>query len=187
MDTFITLPRGLRIHEIPSTINIYEWHLLLNKKLYEIIAGIILGMGLANDRQRYIVTLSVIGWAHNQNDPSIDSKLNLEEYISDCNSSSVHWYKRIRYNGSNLSNFDGMRVVQTIHWWLFCNTGLTFSVVTSYAINIIMDHTIFCCTEWFPESIFIWYIYTNYINFPAIMWLLHISNIRYKLLSINVI
>ena len=30
--------------------------------------GIILGMGSANGRQHYIVTSSLIGWAHTQND-----------------------------------------------------------------------------------------------------------------------
>ena len=30
--------------------------------------GIILGMGSANERRRYIVTSSLIGWAHTQND-----------------------------------------------------------------------------------------------------------------------
>ena len=31
--------------------------------------GIILGMGSASERRHYIVTLSVISWGHNQNDP----------------------------------------------------------------------------------------------------------------------
>ena len=31
--------------------------------------GIILGMGSANERQHYIVTSSLIYWAHAQNDP----------------------------------------------------------------------------------------------------------------------
>ena len=35
------------------------------------IAGIILGMGAANDRRRNNVTLSFIGWAHAQNVPWI--------------------------------------------------------------------------------------------------------------------
>ena len=30
--------------------------------------GIILGMGWANERRRYIVTSFLIGWAHTQND-----------------------------------------------------------------------------------------------------------------------
>ena len=30
---------------------------------------IVLGMGLANERRRYNVTSSHIGWAHTQNDP----------------------------------------------------------------------------------------------------------------------
>ena len=32
-------------------------------------SGIILGMGSANERQRYNVTPSLISWAHTQNDP----------------------------------------------------------------------------------------------------------------------
>ena len=32
-------------------------------------SGIILGMGSANERRRYNVTSSLIGWAHTQNDP----------------------------------------------------------------------------------------------------------------------
>ena len=31
--------------------------------------GIILGMDSANERRRYIVTSSLIGWVHTQNDP----------------------------------------------------------------------------------------------------------------------
>ena len=34
-------------------------------------AGIILCMRPANERRRYIVTSSLIGWAHTQNDPSL--------------------------------------------------------------------------------------------------------------------
>ena len=33
--------------------------------------GIILGMGSANETQSYIVTLSLVGWTHTQNDPII--------------------------------------------------------------------------------------------------------------------
>ena len=35
--------------------------------IVEIISGIILGMGSANERH-YIVALSLIGWPHTQND-----------------------------------------------------------------------------------------------------------------------
>ena len=35
------------------------------------ISGVILGMGLANERRRYNVTSSLIGWPHTQNDPCI--------------------------------------------------------------------------------------------------------------------
>ena len=39
-------------------------------------AGIILGMGLANERCCYIVMASLIGWAHTQNDPRCDLSVN---------------------------------------------------------------------------------------------------------------
>ena len=32
---------------------------------------VVLSMGLANERRRYNVTLSLIGWAHIQNDPCV--------------------------------------------------------------------------------------------------------------------
>ena len=42
--------------------------------LVYMITGIILGMGLTNERRRYNVTASLIGWAHTQFDPSIGSR-----------------------------------------------------------------------------------------------------------------
>ena len=39
--------------------------------MIELILGIILGMGSANETWRYNVTSSLIGWAHTQNDPWI--------------------------------------------------------------------------------------------------------------------
>ena len=38
-------------------------------KMVHAYPGIILGMGSANERRRYIVTSSLIGWAHTYNDP----------------------------------------------------------------------------------------------------------------------
>ena len=38
-------------------------------------AGIILWMRPANERRRYIVTSSLIGWAHRQNDPWVSSNI----------------------------------------------------------------------------------------------------------------
>ena len=37
------------------------------------ISGTILGMGSANERRCYIVTMPLIGWAHTKNDPYISS------------------------------------------------------------------------------------------------------------------
>ena len=39
------------------------------------VTGIILAMGSANERRRYIVTSSLIGWAHTQNDPWVHTKV----------------------------------------------------------------------------------------------------------------
>ena len=36
---------------------------------------IILGMGSANERRRYNVTWSLIGWAHTQNDPCKQTRI----------------------------------------------------------------------------------------------------------------
>ena len=46
-----------------ATITVYSMNILM--------AGIILCMCPANERRRYIVTSSLIGWAHTQNDPFI--------------------------------------------------------------------------------------------------------------------
>ena len=43
--------------------------LALEEKVRYMCPGINLGMGSANQRQCYIVMLSLIGWAHTQNDP----------------------------------------------------------------------------------------------------------------------
>ena len=52
---------GLRVcDEIPGETNLYD-----NKGS----AGIRLGMGSANERRRYIVKSSSIGWAHRNNNP----------------------------------------------------------------------------------------------------------------------
>ena len=63
LERFMT-PRDLRTaHLAPSPVN--EAHNLVITRY----AGIILGMGSANERRRYIVTSSLIGWAHAKNDP----------------------------------------------------------------------------------------------------------------------
>ena len=49
-------------------------------------SGIILGMGSANERRRYIVTLSLTGWTHAKNDPWF-------------------WYISYIYLGHDLCNF----------------------------------------------------------------------------------
>ena len=46
----------------------------LRENTGSISSGIILGMGSANERWRYIVTSFLIGWAHTQNDPWLPGK-----------------------------------------------------------------------------------------------------------------
>ena len=48
----------------------------MNTLIKTLGAGIILGMGSANER-RYIVTSSLIGWAHTQNDPCLSRTYSL--------------------------------------------------------------------------------------------------------------
>ena len=46
-----------------------QYQVSLVDRFCEDDTGINVGMGLANERQRYIVTLSLIGWAHSHNNP----------------------------------------------------------------------------------------------------------------------
>ena len=48
------------------------------------IPGIILSMGSANERRRYYVTPSLIGWTHTQNDPCIQMRLYWNVFVSTC-------------------------------------------------------------------------------------------------------
>ena len=43
--------------------------------IHFLITGIILYKPPANERRRYIVTSSLIGWTHTQNDPQITSEM----------------------------------------------------------------------------------------------------------------
>ena len=43
-----------------------------------VLSGIILGMGSANTGRRYIVTTSLIGWFHTQNDPCALTQISLK-------------------------------------------------------------------------------------------------------------
>ena len=62
----------------------YWWHAHMQLMLQEAKAGIILGLRPANERRRYKVTPSLIGWAQTQNqrcnnarDPLADSPQNI--------------------------------------------------------------------------------------------------------------
>ena len=65
IEVIIGLGNGLVLNRQQAV----TWTML--NKIYDTIWGIILGMGSANERRRYIVTSSLIGWAHTQNDPCI--------------------------------------------------------------------------------------------------------------------
>ena len=58
------------------------------------LPGIILCLRLANERRRYTVTPSLIGWAHTQNDPWIvvQSESHEDEMTYDMNKSSHGWH-----------------------------------------------------------------------------------------------
>ena len=61
--------------------------------------GIILGMGSANERRRYIVTSSLIGWAHTQNG-TCWIVLRNHTNILYCFIISQHWHGACRWNPS---------------------------------------------------------------------------------------
>ena len=49
------------------------------------MSGIILGMGSANERKRFIVTPPLIGWAHTQNDA-----WHVDGSVQDCSTSTAN-------------------------------------------------------------------------------------------------
>ena len=61
------------------------------------LPGIILGMDAANERRRYNVTSSLIGWAHAQNDPGWLIVLSYAEIpsFSSNQPSDAMWRRRI--------------------------------------------------------------------------------------------
>ena len=46
-----------------------HWNVMMNQNQYQYIPGLILGLHPANERPRYFVTKSLIGWAQAQNQP----------------------------------------------------------------------------------------------------------------------
>ena len=74
--------------------------------------GLILGMGSANERRRYIVTSSLIGWAHAQNDPkeSLSVHVYIKELIqhyftTDIKSLTLFYWPWFIMNKIALNNF----------------------------------------------------------------------------------
>ena len=84
--------------------------------------GIILGVGLANERRRYIVTSSLIGWAHTQNGPCW-IVLMKHTNILYCFILSQHWHGAGRWNPS---------------WWKI-RSGLSCMFNTMAADDLVMQ------------------------------------------------
>ena len=80
------------------------------------IAGIILFMCPTNERRRYSVTSSLIGWAHKQNDPCRQNYLLQNIYV---------------YIDSNVIGPADQKPMlnQHIKWRLFCNILLLFNTI----------------------------------------------------------
>ena len=58
---------GTADRHLPGNGHTLNWPTDLGR--FQTLPGIILGMGLANERRHYIVMPSFIGWAHTPNDP----------------------------------------------------------------------------------------------------------------------
>ena len=68
--TFITKKHQQRLNKVEFYYN------AMHQNVSEtFVTGVILGMGSANERRRYIVKSSLICWAHNQNDPCLHPDL----------------------------------------------------------------------------------------------------------------
>ena len=58
-------------------LHLCGWMIILVVKWDFVYPGIILSMGFANGRRCYIITPSLVGWAHTQNDPFVPEVENL--------------------------------------------------------------------------------------------------------------
>ena len=66
---------------------------------------VILGLGSANERWRYIVTSSLISWAHTQNDPCSGRINALRPYKNgDCFQSNKNAFENVDCNKQNFPN-----------------------------------------------------------------------------------
>ena len=78
----VKLPYQTTVHNKEQTLRI----ILCICSTLTIFSGIILSMGSANERRRYYVTPSLIGWTHTQNDPCIQLQMRLywNVFVSTC-------------------------------------------------------------------------------------------------------
>ena len=86
-----------------------------NNLLRDFITGIILGMGWANERWCYIVTSSLIGWAHTQNDPRIIVILNTNNNLNQFIWVIIHYTNRHNMNKCHVD--DSMTIYLGRRWW----------------------------------------------------------------------
>ena len=72
------------------------------------LPGIILCLRLANERRRYTVTPSLIGWAHTQNDPWIvvQGESHEDEMTYDMNKSSHGWHAPLFFQTGSVGSMD---------------------------------------------------------------------------------
>ena len=106
------------------------------------VAGINLGMGSANERRHYIVTLSLIGWAHSQIDPWCGP--DVAGLVQDCRNSLLIFYKISTINTSrwvyrmSVVSFK-VQPLFHIHYCLFlletCHVCSIFPIVVLYSIS----------------------------------------------------
>ena len=74
--TWLDYLNGTRLYFIYYQFHIITWPapvIYSVHKIFDSCTGFILCMHPSNERRRYIVTLSLIGWAHTQNDPCMYS------------------------------------------------------------------------------------------------------------------
>ena len=114
--------------------------------------GIILGMGLAIERLRYNVTLSLFGWSHNQKDYSVDDNKNINNItITNIHISNVaynqwssednilfHRRQELHHLRTNcfMSNFNEARFLKIWYYGLTPPKCPQFSQAMSNSIHI---------------------------------------------------
>ena len=150
-------------------------------------AGIILRMQPANGRRRYIVMLSLIGWAHSQNDPCIRQQAitwptcSLRS-VMNCGLTRPQWVKIIQRIGSKYSKYfktgfiEMTMLLLNIHLKLVEDYGISNNraiPVSHFARNRVFTgrlHNInskllWQCSDSLPGNIFKWFAVVESVIF----------------------